>query len=55
MFQRYMSSHNDIDANEVVIRIEGIEEPYFVHLIARKEHLQTVVLIASEIQSQYEK
>ena len=55
MLQRYISQHNIQDVSEVVTVVEGIDEPYYFHLICRDHHLADVQQIASKLQADFSK
>ena len=50
MLERYCKHHNINNVNEVIVRIDGIDEPYIFHLIAKKEHLHKVLQISEKVQ-----
>lgn len=55
MLQRYISQHNIQGFSEVVTVVEGIDEPYYFHLICRDHHLAKVQQIASKLQADFSK
>lgn len=55
MLQRYVSQHNIQAVSEVVTVVEGIDEPYYFHLICRDHHLTDVQQIASKLQADFSK
>ena len=55
MFQRYCSQKGIDSVKEVVVRIDGMGEPYFFHLIAREEHLDKLQQIKDKVQKDFEK
>lgn len=55
MFQRYVKHHDVVGVSEIVVRIEGVDEPYFIHFITRDEHVQLVYSIAAELKEAFEK
>lgn len=55
MFQRYVHHHEIEGVSEVIVRVDGIEEVYYFHMITRNRHLGTVKQIATDIQGQFQK
>ena len=55
MFDRYISHHQINSINLAVLTIEGIEETYYVHVIARSEHLSYISDINNGIQRDFGK
>lgn len=55
MLQRYISQHNLHGISEVVTIVEGIDEPYYFHIICRDHHLPEVQQIASKLQADFSK
>lgn len=55
MFQRYVSHHDIAGVSEVVVTIDGEEEPYFIHMIAREQHLSAVQKIGDQLRRDFEK
>jgi len=55
MFQRYVSHHDITGVSEVVVTIDGEEEPYFIHMIAREQHLSAVQKIGDQLRRDFEK
>ncbi|MBQ8096823.1 MAG: hypothetical protein IJ243_07050 [Prevotella sp.] len=54
MFDRYVSQHHIEHVNMAVLRIEGAET-YYVHVIARSEHLSHISYISEGIQRDFGK
>ena len=55
MFDRYLSQHNIDNINLAVLTIEGSSETYYVHVIARSEHLSYISMINDGIQRDFGK
>lgn len=55
MCQRYLSSHGIHDISEVIIEVDGLDEPYFFHMICRNEHLPRVQHLAAHLKEGFEK
>lgn len=55
MFERYVSQHSIGDIMQSVLTIGGIEEDYYIHLIARSEHIKYVNMISEDIRTGYSK
>lgn len=55
MFDRYVSQHQLENINLAVLTIEGTEETYYVHVIARSKHLEYISYINNGIQRDFSK
>lgn len=55
MFDRYVTSHHIEHVSQAIATIEGSVENYYVHIIARNEHLHYVNLIIEHVQRDYGK
>ena len=55
MFDRYVSHHDIESINLAVLKIEGSSETYYVHVIARSEHLSYISYINNGIQHDFGK
>jgi hypothetical protein len=56
MFERYASTHPlPCEMIQTVIAINGVEEKYYAHIIARREHSKYVQLIGNDIKSIFDK
>lgn len=56
MFERYASTHllpNEV--TQTVIAISGVNEKYFAHIIARRNHNKYVQLISEDIKNIFDK
>jgi len=55
MFNRYVSHHNLLDFCNHVVKVEGVSEPFFFHVIYRKKHEVYADLIAEGYQKDFGK
>ena len=55
MFERYVSQHPIGDIMQSVLTIGGIDEDYYIHIIARSEHVRYVNMISEDIRIGYSK
>lgn len=55
MFDRYILCHHLEEVNLAVLTIEGSAETYYVHVIARSEHLSYISVINDGIQRDFGK
>ena len=55
MFERYVSKHNIEGVHLSVIKVDGIGETYYFHLIYRDEHAKFAALIDEDIKGGYGK
>lgn len=55
MFDRYLSHHHLENINLAILTIEGSTEAYYVHVIARSEHLTYISEISDGIQRDFGK
>ena len=55
MFDRYVSQHHLENVSLAVLTIEGVEETYYVHIVARSEHLRYISQINDGIQRDFGK
>ena len=56
MFERYISKHAiEEEVIQTVIAINGIRDTYYIHLIARREHMQYVQIISEDIKIGFSK
>lgn len=55
MFERYCSHHSIKDVSEVKVVINGLDCPYYFHLISRNSQLDSVRKIAFQLQTDFEK
>ena len=55
MFEHYIAHHQINDVCNRVVKIEGIAEDYYFHIIARQDHLKYVDIIAMGHQEDYGK
>ena len=55
MFERYVSQHSIGDIMQSVLTIGGIGEDFYIHLIARSEHIKYVNMISEDIRTGYSK
>lgn len=55
MFDRYVSQHHLENVSLAVLTIEGIKETYYVHIVARSEHLRYISQINDGIQRDFGK
>lgn len=55
MFHRYILHHNIQGVSEMVIEINGLDEPYFFHIICRDRHLDAVKQISDKLQNDFKK
>ena len=55
MFNRYISQHHLHDYCNHVVEVEGVSEPFFFHIIYRKEHEKYADLIAKGHQKDFGK
>ena len=55
MFDRYVSQHSLENVNLAVLTIEGVEENYYVHIVAHSEHLRYISQISDGIQRDFGK
>lgn len=55
MFERYLSLHSIEDVMQSVLTIEGIDEEYYIHIIARNKHVSYVNLLSEDIRTGYSK
>ena len=55
MFERYISQHSISGLMQSVLTIGGIEEDYYIHVIARSEHIKYVSVINEDIRAGYSK
>ena len=55
MFDRYVSQHHLENVSLAVLTIEGIKETYYVHIVARSEHLRYISPINDGIQRDFGK
>ena len=55
MFERYISQHAVGNIIQSVLTIGGIGEDYYIHIIARSEHVKYVHLISEDIRTGYSK
>ena len=55
MFDRYISNHHIESINLAVLTIEGSAETYYVHVIARSEHLSYISVINDGVQRDFGK
>ena len=55
MFDRYVSQHHIEGVNLAVLTIEGASDTYYVHVVARDEHLSYIPYINSGIQRDFGK
>ena len=46
MFKRYLSQHQELDMCDDEIKIDGVTEPFFFHVIYHKEHQTFAEMIA---------
>ncbi len=55
MFEHYVSHHPVGNVIQSVLTISGIDEDYYIHIIARSEHMKYVHLISEDIRTGYSK
>ena len=55
MFERYVSQHQIGNVMQSVLTIGGIGEDYYIHIIARSEHVKFLNLISEDIRTGYSK
>lgn len=55
MFDRYVSQHHLENVSLAVLAIEGVKETYYVHIVARTEHLRYISQINDGIQRDFGK
>ena len=55
MFNRYVSQHHLHDFCNHVVEVEGVSEPFFFHIIYRKEHEAFADMIADGYQKDFGK
>ena len=55
MFTRYVSHHNIDNVKNRVVIVKGVAEDYFVHVIARQQHMHYVDIICQGIQTDFGK
>lgn len=55
MFEYYVSHHSVGNVVQSVLTISGIDEDYYIHIIARSEHMKYVHLISEDIRTGYSK
>lgn len=55
LFDRYVTSHHIENVSQAIATIEGAVENYYVHIIARNEHLHYVNIITEGVQKDYGK
>ena len=55
MFERYLSQHLIGNVMQSVLKIEGINEYYYIHTIARSEHVKFLNMIVEDIRTGYSK
>ena len=55
MFNRYISLHNIVGVRNKVVIVRGVAEDYFVHVIARQQHMQYADIIGQGIQIDFGK
>ena len=46
MFKRYVSQQQQLDVCDDEIRIDGVAEPFFFHVIYHRQHLHYAEMIA---------
>ncbi|MBQ8705286.1 MAG: hypothetical protein IJ548_03180 [Paludibacteraceae bacterium] len=55
MFDRFVSHHNLENVNLAVLTVEGSVENYYIHVIARNEHINYISYINNSIQKDFGK
>jgi len=55
MFGRFTTHHHLDDIYNRVVTIEGVSEPYYFHIIARKVHLPYANMIEEEYHKDFDK
>ena len=55
MFERYMTHHHIDDFCNDVVKIEGVAEAFYFHVIYRKEHQKYAEIIAKGLQNDFGK
>ena len=55
MFERYVSQHHIENVSLAILTVEGVEANYYVHVIARNEHLHYISQINNGIQRDFGK
>ena len=55
MFERFTTHHHLDDIYNRVVTIEGVSEPYYFHIIARKVHLPYANMIEEEFHKDFDK
>lgn len=55
MFERYVSQNSVGSVVQSVLTISGIGEDYYIHIIARSEHMRYVNMISDDIRVGYSK
>lgn len=55
MFERFTNYHRIADIYNRVVVIQGVAEPYFFHIISRKEHLKYADMIAEGHHNDFDK
>ena len=55
MFERYISQHSIGNIMQSVLTIGGFGEDYYIHIIAREEHVKYVNMISEDIRTGYSK
>lgn len=55
MFERYVSHHPIGSVMQSVLTIGGIGEDYYIHIIARSEHVKFLNIISEDIRTGYSK
>lgn len=55
MFERYVSQHSIGSIMQSILTISGIGEDYYIHIIARSEHIKYLNMISEDIRTGYSK
>ena len=55
MFERFVSLNDVGSVVQSVLTISGIDEDYYIHIIARSEHMQYVNIISEDLRTGYSK
>jgi len=55
MFERYLSLNAIEDVMQSILTIEGINEEYYIHIIARNKHVKYVNMLGEDIRTGYSK
>ena len=55
MFQRYITHNNILNVSDVLVTIEGEDDQYFIHMIARQQHLFIVQQLGERLRKDFEK